>query len=501
MRKFEFRPRTELKGPSNSTRSLGRIFPIRQEFGRGALSAKGRGDWRAWWRENKPDKNPHRRPVADTGLGRPSAGSTRIRSSLESHPSGLPLAFSAIAESQAASRPLQLFQSFRMPSLGSFSQSNSTTVQIYRFLYDPLRMLAQYLWPRDRHAGQDMEMNVKHLVRVILCLVFVTGCSSLAASSGEITGKFDPADENAAHQAILGKVESAVAAEDFDALNRMEREYLEGRTRTPSGLWKLAIFHTGVQFYLSKGLRADDGCQYRMASFVRKWSAAAPGNPAPAITDAALLLSQAWCYRGRGYANSVPAAAWPKFRKGVADAMAVLERGAASASTDPEYFAVKLKALGAAGVSRSALDDALDEAVSREPDYHRIYFNAAWFYLPQWGGSYSEVEAFARKVAEQAGANEQGGLYARIFWSLEDCGCDIIRRAADRTQLKMSMRNVYNRHPVAWNGRYFADTSCKLGDVDEGRAYLRAMHPEAAGDASLSALFAACDWHAGEARS
>lgn len=107
------------------------------------------------------------------------------------------------------------------------------------------------------------------------------------------------------------------------------------------------------------------------------------------------------------------------------------------------------------------------------------------------------MEAFARDVAARTRASERHGLYARIFWSLgEECDCHLIERAADWTFLKQAMRDVYAQYPVTWNGQWFAELSCRMKDVDEGRRYIRAIHPDAPNEHSFAALFAACDYEA-----
>ncbi len=193
----------------------------------------------------------------------------------------------------------------------------------------------------------------------------------------------------------------AIATNDFGALSKMEEDLRSTRARMSSGVWKLAVFHAGLQFYLAEGLQSDDACQYRKAPFVRQWASATPDSPGPSITDAALLLKQGWCFRGSGFTDSVPDDAWPKFRDAVTAASKTLETHGTIASVDPEFYAVKLDVLRGQSASRQSFRAVIDEATNREPDYHRTYFNAVWYYLPQWGGSYAEVEQFARYAAER----------------------------------------------------------------------------------------------------
>lgn len=324
-----------------------------------------------------------------------------------------------------------------------------------------------------------------------LCLLSCAPQSGVA-DTGRVVA--ESTGEKAERDRIITQVQSAIAANDFGSLASLEEDYRASRARTPSGIWKLAVFHATVQWALADGLQAETGCQLRKSAFVDRWLAAAPDSPGPVITQAALLMRQAWCIRGTGFANTVPAETWPQFHANVSSALRSLDANSSMASTDPEFYAIKLSALRGSGAGKAEFERVLNEAVAREPYYHRTYFNAAWSYLPQWGGSDAELEAFARYAAERTRASDRSGYYARIFWSLDECGCKITERVADWPTLKQSMRDVYDRFPVRANGEYFADLSCRVGQGEEGRRYLRLINPEVKDDRDLGPAFANCDY-------
>ena len=336
---------------------------------------------------------------------------------------------------------------------------------------------------------------MKRLVVLIACLLCLPNCTARAAApdTGQVVAS--SSDESVAQDLIYKRVKTAIDVDDFAILSAMEDDFRSSRARTPSGIWKLAAFHGALQAYLADGLQHDSGCKYRRSDFVQRWTSAFPHNPAPVITDAALLLKRAWCFRGQGYATTVTEQAWPEVRKSMAAADEVLERNKATSSTDPEYYAVKLNIMILQGASKAIFHAVIEEATAREPYYHRTYFNASFYYLPQWGGSDAEVEAFARYAAERTRAGEHSGFYARVFWSLDECGCGFLEQAADWPRMKQAMRDVYERYPVRWNGQYFADLACRRGDVEEGRRYIRAIHPDGSGDVYFIGLFATCDYH------
>lgn len=333
---------------------------------------------------------------------------------------------------------------------------------------------------------------MSRILLAVALLLGLSGCESRAvADPGQVA--IDAGDEQAERQAVFDKVRAAIAAKDFAGLSALEVEFRSNHATTSSGTRKLELFHAGVQAYLSEGLTQEAKCEYRDESVVQQWAAATPDNPAPSITAASLLLQRAWCFRGTGYADTVAPGAWPKFRQGVIAASQALEADKAVASADPEFYAVKLEISRALGVGNAEFRATLDEAVAREPDYHRTYYKAIWFYLPQWGGSFEAVDKFARYAANKTYAKEKSALYARLYWSLSECNCDIIKNHADWPTMKQSMRDIFEAFPTKWNGYYSLDIACRMGDVDEGHRYVRLLNPQVTDDRSLAALFSACD--------
>lgn len=307
--------------------------------------------------------------------------------------------------------------------------------------------------------------------------------------------------EHFAREAIIDSVNSAIGAKDFAALDAMEESFRTSRARTPAGFWNLAIFHHQLRYRLTQGLDEATGCVARGAQFVGQWHAASSHSPAASIAEAALLMTEAWCTRGPGYASEVAKDAWPKFHAKVEAAANVLTKHRDQTSRDPQFYAMALEAMRAEGMDRGEFAAVMAEATAREPAYVETYTTAATNLLPQWGGSYFEIEALAQLAIEKSRDTEGTGVYAQIFRNLAECGCDVIPFAARWATLKQSMREVYERYPVRNNAEYFADLSCRMNDVQEGRRYIRAQHPEATGDGDFAALFDACDKQAREEQS
>lgn len=345
--------------------------------------------------------------------------------------------------------------------------------------------------------------EVTRMMRSLLLMVCMFGMlnSPAQATPGDLQQEALSNQGSAMDSYTIWKnVQADIAADNFAGLSSMEDSFRKTRARTPSGRWQLAAFHEGLRNFLAEGLESDKGCQYRQAAFVQRWAMAEKDNPGPIITDAALRLEQAWCVRGLGYADSVAPDAWPAFQNSVDTAAALLKKHKATASIDPEFYAVLLDVLRAQGTDKITFRQVVDEATAREPNYHRTYFNAVWYYLPQWGGSYSEVNDFALYAVERSHSTEGNGLYARVFLSLDECGCHILHDAADWPKMKQAMRDIYDRYPARANAEKFAYTSCGMGDTEEGHHYYRVAHPDATDEVAFTAIFATCDRQAQSAQ-
>jgi hypothetical protein len=329
----------------------------------------------------------------------------------------------------------------------------------------------------------------RHLRILAICTALVlAGCgfiSGAAESSPIDTGKVEARtdDELGEQKIVLNQVDAAIAANDFAALDKLERQYRTSRARAPSGVWKLGVFHAEVQFNLTKGMSPENGCAAPGASFVAKWLRHDPVAPAAIITSAALSLRKAWCIRGGGYSGSVPEQAWPRFNAAIDDGFKSLTSARTAASIDPEYYAVMAKIYRSRGADQTETMALVREATNREPYYSRIYFEAVMNFLPQWGGSMAEVDQFARYASERTRTSDKLGYYARVYWVLDECGCADIAKDADWDTLKQAMHDVVERYPAPSNAKYFMDLLCKRGDVDAAMPFIRLLTPTALSDA------------------
>jgi len=338
---------------------------------------------------------------------------------------------------------------------------------------------------RGRH------MIIRSLL-ILTGLCALSSCTSQAVASQPIREVASAQDEIADRESVFAKVKGLIAANDFKALTALEEAYRTSRSRTTSGYWNLGLFHAGVDSFLGEGLTAEEGCVPHNAAFVTRWKAASPNSPAPIIAEAEMLKNQGWCYRGSGFAEAVAPESWPKFREGLQAAYELLETNKKIASVNPEYYAVQASIYRGLSAPEDKFKDLMDEATKREPAYFRTYFTAVWYYMPQWGGSWGEVDRFLRYAAKKSEKTEGSGVYARILWNLEACDCDIIKQVADWPTLQASMRDVYQRYPNGRNREYFMKLSCKMDKPQEALELAQMGFPEKSRDELNSMTLQAC---------
>jgi hypothetical protein len=275
-------------------------------------------------------------------------------------------------------------------------------------------------------------------------------------------------------QAIYDRVKRLVDARDFAALNSIGREYRSSRARTPSGIWKLEMFHGAVHAALPEATGVD-GCAFSAETVLDDWMRADRSAPAPYIAAATMLLDRAWCFRGDDYGRNVSADAWEPYHENVDRAAELLAAHQDVASADPAYYSVMEDVYRAQGRSKADLEKLLDEASKREPYFYGHYFHAYLNYMPQWGGGPEEIEHGARFAVEKTGQQDGMGAYARYYWYASEAGCACWAEAIDWETMKLGMRDIAERYPDAWNLAHFARFGCTLNDRETARTYFKML--------------------------
>lgn len=337
-------------------------------------------------------------------------------------------------------------------------------------------------------------MNVPKLLTPLALIASISACASAAPSPAD-TSQVDRAlgNEHTARQNSTDMISVLVAQKDTKQLSAMAKQLRNARKRTESGLSVLGLFHGDVKFAFTRGMTRNNGCMSPNENVAHQWLKEDPKEPAAIIAVASVELSRAWCERGGGFIHTVSERERQKFAHHAERAYALLDANREIASVDPEFYAVTATAYRAINASEAQLEALLDEATSREPYYMRTYFAAAQSYLPKWGGSYHDLDAFARYAAERTATSDKSSYYYRVYWSLEnDCHCMGPWNSGDWETMKQAMRDLYERYPSSHNLNHILDVTCKAGDFDEALAWMYKKHPDATSDDDLVVVMSSC---------
>lgn len=268
---------------------------------------------------------------------------------------------------------------------------------------------------------------------------------------------------------IRSSTRDAFLKEDFSRLEDASRSYRSAKSRTPSGVWKLTVFHAGIIEAVDARVKSQEpeAAFRELAGITTRWAQLHPNSPSAHIAHSWVLISVAWAYRGDGYASTVKPQAWEPFRKYIAMARANLEKHKSVAAVDPRWYQVMLTVAKAEGWSRNEFDRLLDEALDREPLFYETYFRALEYLLPQWHGGTRDIEDFARKAVEKTSKQEGQAMYARIYWfaSQSEFGNRLFRDSKVAwPQMKSGFEDVISRYPDPWNLNNYARFACLASD-------------------------------------
>jgi hypothetical protein len=327
--------------------------------------------------------------------------------------------------------------------------------------------------------GRETELLVRTIAIAAALLLMALGAppGAQADESASIPHDTISSDgisaELTERKAQMEEIHQRILAGDFVGLDSTERSWRMGKTRTPTGVWKLEMFYDSM-FFLGQMAPAPD-CTDSADAVLARWRHASPNSPAPYIASAQRLLAKGWCLRGAGYASSVDDAAWKPFNDNVEAAYDMLSKHEAVASVDPHYYAVMASIYVAQGRSEAKFRALLKEAVAKEPYYYPLYDQAFRYYQPQWFGDYASEEAIARLAVDQTRAKDRSSVVARIYWTQMECGCMPAAEDLDRPGLIQGMADLAELYPNPWNLSHMARMACAIGDYDLAKHYFEAL--------------------------
>jgi hypothetical protein len=261
---------------------------------------------------------------------------------------------------------------------------------------------------------------------------------------------------------------------DLDAL---AERYRTSRSRTPSGLWHLSMFHVGTESALYSK-KDDDAGRATAERRARQWIKARPRSPAARIAFAQMLVNRAWAIRGSGKGHTVKPEDWQPFRDHLERARLYLEEHKAVAAIDPGWYEAMAHIATDQSWPPERLEALVKEGLAREPAYYGLYFMAVRYYAPQWHGSAEDIERFARQAMDRTRAVEGAGMYARIYWYASQSHYTdklFAESLVDWETMKKGIDDVLAKHADEWNIQNFARYACLAEDKEKTAQLLKRM--------------------------
>jgi hypothetical protein len=307
-------------------------------------------------------------------------------------------------------------------------------------------------------------------------------------------------------QAIAMRTARALVDGDIENLERLSQLYRSARTRTPSGLWQLTLFYSGMGQAFDSASHIEPQQVDRLADVIAQWEARYPQSPAAHIAVAELWIWRAWDARGAGYAGTVQPDAWPVFRADIAKAREALERHKDVASADPQWYQDMLGIAKAEAWGRSRFDALLEEALQREPGFYQTYFAALDYPLPKWHGDIDEIDAFVQDAVKRTRQVEGQGMYARIYWYASQAQFEnglFAESRVDWPRMKAGFDDVIATWPDPWNLNNYARFACLAHDGATTRMLIERIGLDVIAEAWGSpSIYAQCDaWSKGKGAS
>jgi tetratricopeptide (TPR) repeat protein len=298
------------------------------------------------------------------------------------------------------------------------------------------------------------------------------------ASEPAVATEVEDEKERKARSALIEEVQGYLIKSDYKKLDALRNKLLKSQERTPSGVWKLAIFYNQLKEF--PGRSREPEYWVKREAGAKAWEKQAPTSGAARIFHAYVLLARGLSYRGSAFYDKVP-------REDIKRMLAAIDEGNAVLfyaekqllkDKDPELFRVRMT-LTPWGDNFRALSNrtALDKAIALYPDYHETYFTAALYGSAMWHASPDEIDEIARRGSKAGGA-DAAAMYARVYWYAnrdvyEDKLFDDPASLVDWDTMKTSFEALVARYPDAWNLNAYANFACQARDYPTMDAVLR----------------------------
>jgi hypothetical protein len=274
------------------------------------------------------------------------------------------------------------------------------------------------------------------------------------------------ADELAERKAIDRALQPFYHQQQFGQLEAMADDLRTSKARTGSGVWKLTVFYSTLQWLNSEDFVASypNGSNWKK---LEAWIAATPTAPTPHILKAFAFKSLAMMSGRRIAEGALPHSGWRPDAAYLKEARKVLEDAKSFAARDPHYYAVLVDLMPAEGADLQDILVVHAEATAREPLYYQTHFAVFEHLLVATANSDVMASTFANTVYRATAAAEGEAVYARLYWMAFQrvYGPAIFEMAPiDWDRMRKGLGLVVKSYPTGWNAQHSALFACLKGD-------------------------------------
>jgi hypothetical protein len=278
---------------------------------------------------------------------------------------------------------------------------------------------------------------------------------------------------------ISTESETAFFWGDFAALEKQNAYYKSPGHITVDGSSELEFFRIGLGLVADSAVAHSEPYLRELEALTRQWTIEHPKSAFAHILYANVLISQAWSYRGGGFAKDVPPLAWKDFNADLVRAATHLKDHADVALTD-SYAHVTLLRIGKGlGWEPAQLQAIAQDGIKRNPQDISLYFEVVGTLVPKWGGDSKTLDKYIRQVTESTRDIYGSGMYARLYaYAAElDYGYALFDdSAADWSTMKQAYEDMHARYTdTAQRRNDYALMACLAKDKDTLRSLLKEL--------------------------
>ena len=270
----------------------------------------------------------------------------------------------------------------------------------------------------------------------------------------------------------VSRVQLLFAQGDFDLIARAERELASSDQRfsVSNPTYSTGEYYFDAWYWALNVMFKGDPTRY--ADTLAKWKAATGDAGYVVLAEALAREGEGWEARGTGYASTVSKEAWTIYHRKLQEAESLLDAADPTVKSAGSWHAEKLRLAYQLNAEKGTEAPEFRKAVSAWPYYKRLYMTAINYSMPEWGGSFEDVEAIARYAYDKTGTTDGAAWYAVLYTETFASNSKYVLRdtQVDWPLMKRGFRDALNTKIFGDRLLFsFARTACQMKDRAEAK--------------------------------